>query len=526
MRALRVSIIVPVYNGANYMRDAIDSALAQTWPNTEIIVVNDGSNDAGETDRIARSYGERIKYISKPNGGVASALNAGIEAMTGDVFCWLSHDDRHLPEKTARQVEHWESLGRPDAVLISDYRLINETGETITDVRLDHELLTKKPSYALLRGCIHGCSVFVPRALFDRVGNFDINLPTTQDYDLWFRSFRTFPFVHMADVLIESRWHDEQGSKKIDHTIEATRFWMRVINGITPAEKVKWEGSEAAFLVGMSKFLGENKLVEAASEAKRRVKTVIDGVLVSVVIPLFDRVDMAVSAIESVKEQTHRRIEIIVVDDGCKEDLSGVRAALAGHPNARLISQRNAGPAAARNNGWRAAKGDYVAFLDADDLFLPTKISEQLIAMAGAGAAFSHTSYARARHGDITLQESGSANAFPDIIGSCSVATPTVMVARSLIDEGFSFPEHIRIGEDVVLWLHIASAHGIMGISRALTIVRADDSSTAFDKSKQITGVENILADVCASDELYQHKEHVIQLKKLASRLRGEQEDT
>ena len=68
-----VSIVIPVYNGANYMREAIDSALAQTYENKEIIVVNDGSSDNGETDRIAKEYGDRIRYILKQNGGVSSA---------------------------------------------------------------------------------------------------------------------------------------------------------------------------------------------------------------------------------------------------------------------------------------------------------------------------------------------------------------------------------------------------------------------------------------------------------------------
>jgi len=63
-----VSIVIPVFNGANYMRQAIDSALAQTYRNTEIIVVNDGSEDNGQTEAIARSYGERIRFISKENG--------------------------------------------------------------------------------------------------------------------------------------------------------------------------------------------------------------------------------------------------------------------------------------------------------------------------------------------------------------------------------------------------------------------------------------------------------------------------
>ena len=66
-----VSIVIPVYNGANYMREAIDSALAQTYDNCEILVVNDGSRDDGETERIALSYGDEIRYFAKENGGVA-----------------------------------------------------------------------------------------------------------------------------------------------------------------------------------------------------------------------------------------------------------------------------------------------------------------------------------------------------------------------------------------------------------------------------------------------------------------------
>ena len=96
-----VSIIVPVYNGANYMREAIDSALEQTYENKEIIVVNDGSRDDGETERIALSYGDRIRYCHKENGGVSSALNLGISQMKGAYFSWLSHDDKYTPEKVA-----------------------------------------------------------------------------------------------------------------------------------------------------------------------------------------------------------------------------------------------------------------------------------------------------------------------------------------------------------------------------------------------------------------------------------------
>ena len=79
----KVSIVIPVFNGSNYLKEAIDSALAQTYKNIEIIVVNDGSDDKGETEKIAKSYGSKIKYFKKENGGVATALNFGIKKMTG-----------------------------------------------------------------------------------------------------------------------------------------------------------------------------------------------------------------------------------------------------------------------------------------------------------------------------------------------------------------------------------------------------------------------------------------------------------
>ena len=77
--AALVSIVIPVFNGANYLADAINSALAQTWPNVEIIVVDDGSNDGGATRRVIESFDDRIRAFHQPNGGVAIALNRGVQ---------------------------------------------------------------------------------------------------------------------------------------------------------------------------------------------------------------------------------------------------------------------------------------------------------------------------------------------------------------------------------------------------------------------------------------------------------------
>ena len=98
------------------MREAIDSALKQTYDNIEVIVINDGSEDEGETEKIAFSYGDKIRYYSKSNGGVATALNLGIEKMKGDYFSWLSHDDMYMPEKISNEIEQLQTL--PDRTII------------------------------------------------------------------------------------------------------------------------------------------------------------------------------------------------------------------------------------------------------------------------------------------------------------------------------------------------------------------------------------------------------------------------
>ena len=274
--------------------------------------------------------------------------------MTGEVFCWCSDDDMHLPEKTARQVAEWDRLGRPDCVLYADYRLMDAGGKPLTDVRMDHAMLTAKPIYALLRGAVHGCSVSVPRRLFDVVSRFDEGLPTTQDYDLWFRMARRAPFIHMPEVLVLSRWHDEQRSKKVDHRIEAAELWRNMMDGVPQNEQIVLEGSVYRFYAATARFLRANQLDQAAAHAEAKASEALVRTLVSVVIPVHGRVEMALSALDSVLAQDHPELEAVVVDDGSSPAQAAILAArIAASPRARLVRQENRGSAAARNAGWK-----------------------------------------------------------------------------------------------------------------------------------------------------------------------------
>ena len=207
----KVSIVIPVYNGENYLREAIESALSQTYPNIEILVVNDGSTDNGATEAVAYEYLDRISYFKKKNGGVSSALNFGIEKMTGEYFSWLSHDDLYCPEKIQEQIEMLKFLGWPsETIIYSDYANKFEDLNKLSETRLKN---TKPETFryrVAVGNDLHGCTMLIPKAAFDRFGMFNEKMRAVQDYDMWFRLSEYYSFMHIPKVLVTGRVHSQQ----------------------------------------------------------------------------------------------------------------------------------------------------------------------------------------------------------------------------------------------------------------------------------------------------------------------------
>jgi glycosyltransferase involved in cell wall biosynthesis len=216
-----VSIVIPVYNGSNYMQCAIDSALGQDYDNIEVIVVNDGSTD--NTDEIAKSYGDKIRYFSKENGGVSIALNLAIKNARGEYISWLSHDDYYLPNKISRQIEELgriEGKDREKFIVCCDCECVNEIEKkrriiTVTEKK-EKNILTKLECLKVLYAArVHGCAFLMPVLAFKQVGFFDPNLRTTQDYYLWFRFIDAgYLFYTIFDALVIQRLHMDQQSFK------------------------------------------------------------------------------------------------------------------------------------------------------------------------------------------------------------------------------------------------------------------------------------------------------------------------
>ena len=246
-----VSIVIPVYNGSNFLREAIDSALAQTYKNCEVIVVNDGSQDGGATDAICRSYGDRIRYFAKENGGVSTAVNLGIEQMHGEYFAWLSHDDIYYPQKIERQIEALSKQKDKTLIVHGNYDILYEESKLLIHhdfLQLHTEQDLTNSNFAAIFLAIHGCSILVHKSHFERVGTYDPQLKTTQDSVWLFYAMRGQKSVFLNEQLFLARIHGSQGNKTMDeHTADFNQMMIDFCEWLTEKEKKDLCGSVPNF---------------------------------------------------------------------------------------------------------------------------------------------------------------------------------------------------------------------------------------------------------------------------------------
>jgi glycosyltransferase involved in cell wall biosynthesis len=179
-----VSVIIPSYNHAQYIAEAIDSVLAQTFKDLEIIVIDDGSTD--QTASVLKSYVDngQIVYIYQANKGPSAARNAGLRLARGRYVKFLDGDDYLYPEQIARQIR--DIRGEPDAISVTDCDILKPSG--IIEVRKAHLVSREKQLAAFIesnRVVIH--AVLLPKFLLDGVGGFDESLTCSVDTDLWIR---------------------------------------------------------------------------------------------------------------------------------------------------------------------------------------------------------------------------------------------------------------------------------------------------------------------------------------------------
>jgi GT2 family glycosyltransferase len=198
----RVSCVIAVYNGQAYLREAIDSLLAQTYPELEIVVVNDGSTDgtAGVIDR----YGDRVRLLTQDNAGVSAARNRGVAMSTGQLLCFLDADDCLDARKLTMQAAAFAA----DAEL--DLCDCHTSYFWSPELSLETHQRDCRYAQAFWRNLLPGhiSTWLFRRELWDRVGGFSTNLRYAEDVD-WFSRARDLPMRRhtLAEVLTHRRLH-------------------------------------------------------------------------------------------------------------------------------------------------------------------------------------------------------------------------------------------------------------------------------------------------------------------------------
>jgi glycosyltransferase involved in cell wall biosynthesis len=206
-----VSIVLPVYNGEKYLAESLDSVLAQTYQNWELVIINDGSTDG--TENLILGYGDkRIKYLlNEGNKGIIYSLNRGLLESNGDFIARLDADDIALPFRIQRQVEFLSE--NTDFALCGTYfQTIDSNGKVLKNVTFPSNNRDAQ-SYLLLHNCFCHSAIMMRSGIAKEL-KYDEKFLICEDYDLWYRISRTGKILNLPEFATLYRVHDNNMSTK------------------------------------------------------------------------------------------------------------------------------------------------------------------------------------------------------------------------------------------------------------------------------------------------------------------------
>lgn len=226
----KVSVIIPTYNNSQYIVEALNSVLLQTYRDFEVIIVDDGSTDNTYKNitGIITAHPNLLKYIYQENRGLPSARNIGIKNSCGEYIALLDSDDAWLTNKLEQTINNLEENSEISMVY-SDMYLVNRQGDIL------HKWLQTKNNFCegyiynqlIKENFIIPSSVVIRRRLLDEVGYFDENITYAEDYDLWLRIAEKNKIGLVNHPLVKWRQHDKNMSKNFE---KCSKYLIKVFN--------------------------------------------------------------------------------------------------------------------------------------------------------------------------------------------------------------------------------------------------------------------------------------------------------
>jgi len=398
-----VSVIVPAWNAARFLPEAIASIRRQNYQPIQIIVVDDGSTD--DTAETIAALGD-ILYIRQENGGPSAARNTGLARATGEFIAFLDADDRWPEQKLSIQMARL--LAEPSLDLV-----LGRIRYIAMDDGVMPDFAREAPDNSITH--VHLGSGLYRRRIFERIGGFEVTLRFCEDMDWFVRAREADARMRILRTVTLNYYL---------HATNMTRYSAEpdyLVPGVLKRslDRRRKRGGAAAPLPRWSSY------DEWAPGAPP---------LVSVVIPAFNAGPLVGEAIQSVLDQTWPLTEIVVVDDGSTDET--VERVRSFGPRVRLLQQSWSGPGAARNVGAAHATGRYLAFLDADDLWHPDKLARQVAILEQSADC------------DLVFGMAQLFSARGDEGSPCAGYCPgLVMLRREAFDRVGAFRTDLRVGE-------------------------------------------------------------------------------
>lgn len=397
-----ISVIIPLYNGARFITQALDSVFAQKVQASEVIVVDDGSTDDGPdiVSRYAATHD--LTLLRKPNGGQSSARNLGIRHSRGELIALLDQDDLWYPDhlQELRQPFTEDECNRPGWT----YSNLDEITEDNT-MRARAALSAHPDIHPKLElgKCLAQDMFVLPsasmiaRSAFDAVGGFDEDLCGYEDDDLFVRLFTAgYRNVYVEKPLGQWRVYAKSTSytprmaqsrmlyarkllRAFPNQPSLSRFYARDLIAPRFLTQVV-DATRIALRLGKTDvaeaYLADIAFLEGHLASDAEVFPLRKELLITAIIPLYNGAPFIQEALCSIFNQELLPDEVIVVDDGSTDSGPQIVAEMAKKYPIRLLRKENGGQSSARNLGADHAHGDLIAFLDQDDIWYPNHLSE------------------------------------------------------------------------------------------------------------------------------------------------------
>lgn len=552
-----VTVVIPSYNYGHFIQDTVDSILQQTYTNYEIIVIDDGSID--NTTQVLQPYSDRINYVYQENQGLSAARNHGLRLAKGKYVIFLDADDFLLPHTLEKQVaalDNNSDLG----FVICGWHIVNETGEILSDVELWHGLpQLNAEAWVKWRPLLPSATLFCHHWL-EKVGGFSTAAFPAEDIDCVLR---------MVALGCQSDWvktigvcyrqHGQTITQNTERQVAAferlyDRFFasanlspeIRSLENETRYNTLIWcawrlyhTGRLALMVEYLKKSLqyttlspvetihnwlnfftencqdGHNYQFDAYSFTtapgwRNLIKATLQNRLprVSVIIPVYNGEKYLQQTLESVFAQTYTDYEVIVIDDGSTDSTPQILESY--KDSIRYVSQENQGVSAARNHGLYLARGELVAFLDADDLFLPHKLAKQVAVFDKfPDLGIVNSGFRILNDADNTIIEVKWWKDIPKLHNEAwllykPVLPSAMMFRRFWLEKVGGFDRRFFAGEDIDITLRmVAEGCQAQWLSEVTACYRVHSSSvTRANTPKQVENTEAMLNNFFARPDL------------------------